>query len=763
MPETSERPALSRRAGPLLAPPVRRELGAAALAALLSMLLAAAVLGLWDADLGVPFEYVYDGNFNQALVKSVLENGWYQENPALAAPYGMELYDFPVVAGDNLSILIVKFLGLFSSDSATVMNLFFLVTFPLITLSAYLAMRLLGLLQRTSVVCAVLYSLLPYRFERGEVHLWLTAYYAVPLGACMALALLLRVQLFTRRERGRGVFRWASGRSLLVLAACVVVASAQVYFAAFTMILVAAAAALVFLTRRDRAAVVSAAVLIAAIGGVTLMHHLPTVLYRAEHGSSPGIERIAADTERFGLRIARLVVPVKDHRLAPLASLSERYDETDHLQLYEGQSQALGLAGTVGFVWLTWLALSATLRPGRAPPRPLPRALAAITLVAVLVGTIGGVSSLVGHFLTAELRSWSRMVVFIAFFSLVAFGLLLERVPRVRTGSVGLAVLAAVLGLAVLDQSSTRYVPDYEAVAAQYSDEEAFVAEIERRVPPGAALFQLPYIPFPEPQLTGSVTGLGPYDMLRGYLHSSRLRWSYGSIKGRQRDWQGRLVQLPLSLVLPAVVAVGFQGVYVDRAGYEDDGDRVVGDLRQALGVAPLSSARGRLEFFDLRPYAARIRGGGSFDVAALRRAALSPVYAEHGSGFGPTEADGLVQSRGFSGRAILSVVNTGREPRRVRFDGRLKTGDGRAAVTIAFPDGATTTVDPVTAEDTRIGREFTVAPGRHPITFSVRTRPPSGGVGLVEPRVVDAALAAFAPGPTPFAPPSRLVPFGLR
>ena len=668
----------------------RRDLGTGALTAVLSLLLAAAVLGLWDADLAVPFQYSYDGNLNQMLVKSVLENGWYQQNPDLAAPYGMELYDFPVVAGDNLSILIVKFLGLFSSDSATVMNLFYLVTFPLIALSAYLAMRLLGLQRRTSVVCAVLYSLLPYRFERGEVHLWLAAYYAVPLGAFMALALLMDVPLFTRRERGRGVLRWASPRSLLVLAACAVVASAQVYFAVFTVVLVACAALLAVLTRRDMTPAVGAAVVIAAIGAVTLIHHLPTVLYRAEHGNNPVIERIAEDTERFGLKVARLVVPVRGHRVGPLADLSRRYSEVDHIQLSEGPSQALGLAGTIGFVWLIWLALSATLGAGRAPPGPLPRALATMTLVAVLVGTIGGVSSLIGHLVTAEIRSWARIVVFVAFFSLVGLGLLLERFPRVRTGSIGLAVLAGVLVLGVLDQTNKRYIPDYQDVAAHYSNEDAFVNEIESRLPSGAALFQLPYIPFPEPQPTGPVTSLGPYDMARGYLHSSRLKWSYGTIKGRQRDWQGRLVALPLSLVLPALVAVGFQGVYVDRAGYEDYGDRVVGDLRQALGIDPLSSPRERFEFFDLRPYAARTRDGGSFD-------------------------------------------------------------------------GATASVDAVAEEETRVGREFSVPPGRHAIRFTLAAASGEGGVALIEPRAVDAALAAVAPGPTPFAPPSRLVPFGLR
>ena len=49
----------------------------------------------------------------------------------------------------------------------------------------------------------------------------------------------------------------------------------------------------------------------------------------------------------------------------------------------------------------------------------------------------------------------------------------------------------------------------------------------------GAMVFQLPYRRFPETQ---PLARMADYDLMRGYLHSDDLRWSYGFMKGRPGD-----------------------------------------------------------------------------------------------------------------------------------------------------------------------------------------------------------------------------------
>src|SRR5206468_2172279 len=56
-------------------------------------------LKLWRADLHVPFVYGQDGLLTAAMVKGVIDNPWYWHNAYLGAPFGSDLYDFPMSEG----------------------------------------------------------------------------------------------------------------------------------------------------------------------------------------------------------------------------------------------------------------------------------------------------------------------------------------------------------------------------------------------------------------------------------------------------------------------------------------------------------------------------------------------------------------------------------------------------------------------------------------------------------------------------------------
>ena len=54
------------------------------------------------------------------------------------------------------------------------------------------------------------------------------------------------------------------------------------------------------------------------------------------------------------------------------------------------------------------------------------------------------------------------------------------------------------------------------------------------------SVFQLPYMPFPD---GGVVHRMTDYDLVRGYLHSDGLHWSFGAMSGRPEDWQAELAR----------------------------------------------------------------------------------------------------------------------------------------------------------------------------------------------------------------------------
>ena len=84
----------------------------------------------------LPFYYTVRGdNFEHAMwLKATADHGWYWNDPRLAAPEGMDLHDYPLT--DSLHFATVRGIGLFASDYGTILNVFFLIGFPLAAWSA---------------------------------------------------------------------------------------------------------------------------------------------------------------------------------------------------------------------------------------------------------------------------------------------------------------------------------------------------------------------------------------------------------------------------------------------------------------------------------------------------------------------------------------------------------------------------------------------------------------------------------------------------
>jgi phosphoglycerol transferase len=96
---------------------------------------------------------------------------------------------------------------------------------------------------------------------------------------------------------------------------------------------------------------------------------------------------------------------------------------------------------------------------------------------------------------------------------------------------------------------------------------------------------------------------MADYDPLRGYLHSTNLRWSYGAIGGRHTDaWLRDLESRPIEDIAEGAAAAGFSGIYLDRAGYSDRAAELESRLRALLARQPIVSTDGRYAFYELSP-----------------------------------------------------------------------------------------------------------------------------------------------------------------
>ncbi|MBA2505695.1 MAG: hypothetical protein H0V29_07100 [Thermoleophilaceae bacterium] len=706
----------------------RRDIGLAAAAMAIAGVAALWALGLKDADLSTPFNYTGDAHQVRMSVKVIVEHLWPFREAALGAPGTALHYDFPLFAGDWLQIVPIWLLGRVNDDPVWVTNVWELLTFPLVALAAFGVLRALGVSGLVAMVIAVLYSLLPYHFGRGQVGLPLSLYVAGPL----------TVLLFMRALEGRALWgRWR--RTLGTLAICLVIGATGVfYYGTFAVILLVAVAGIAGLMHGRRAAFATAFAAV-AVAGTMALGYLPTAIHQLREGSNPVVPgRTAGESESGGLKLAQLVLPVRGHRFGRARRLSERYFTTGTPQpAGEAQYSALGLAGAIGLAWLLLVALA-----GVAGGRRLPDAgsreshASAGALITLLVGTIGGVSALVAYLALPTLRSWNRISVLLAFFALLALALLLDRgrdwlKGRGAPAVVAPLVLALVLLAGIYDQTSESFKAPLDVYAAQYRADQDLVAAAEATLPAGAAVLQIPPAQYPE----ASTGDQDFYDPLRPYVISDKLRWSYGQMKGRPQDWLSTVALLPPSSVLKAGAAAGFQGVWFDAAGAPGpgaEGWRAV--LRATLRTEPVRSPDGRFEFWDMRPYARRL---GAAELTAARDSAIHPLRRELAEGFAPERTEGGVQAYGFGPLAAIAVINPAREPRAAVLSGFVRSS---GPVQIAGPGNPGSRIPPSSA-GRAVAEHFVFPPG----ASTVQVGGPAGG-DLLQPTLVDERLEARQP-----------------
>lgn len=559
------------------------------------------VMELWNANLHIPFSYSGDALFSGMSIKGMIDNGWFLRNDFVGMPTGFDAYDFP--SADVFHLLMLKFISLFSSDYAVVINSFFLLTFPLTTLSSLFAFRQFKLSYASSIVASLLFTFLPFHFLRGEYHILVAAYYMIPLIVMVILWVYSEEPFLFKNNPDNGrlkfEFNFKSTASIVI---CLLVASTGLYYAFFACFFLLIAGVPIYLLKRKRYNLLIIETLIALIIIGTFANILPNIAYVYNHGTnSEAVQRSPVESEMFGLKIDQLLMPVDGHRLPALANLKNKYNRIAPL-VNENRSSTLGFIGSIGFLILIGKLF---YKSHQNCTEILNDNLSKLNLSAVLLATIGGLGFFVALVIPG-IRSYNRISVYIAFFSLFAVSLLLDRYYRkfVKTKISRYfyyGFLLLILTIGILDQTNKSFVPPYDLLAAEYASDGKFISEIEASVPANAMIFQLPYVSFPE---NLSELNMGDYELFRGYLHSNNLRWSYGAMKGREGDfWQRKVSQMPLNEFVENLSLAGFNGIYIDRRGYEDKGTEIEAGIKSLLKIEPIISEDNNLVFFNMNEY----------------------------------------------------------------------------------------------------------------------------------------------------------------
>jgi phosphoglycerol transferase len=174
--------------------------------------------------------------FYQLVVKGTLDHGWLLDNSSLGAPEGLNLRDVPT-SDHNFYFLLLRLIGFLTADYALVLNLFFALSFPLTVISSLAVWRHFGLSWLPAILGSLLYTFLPFHFMRGQHHLFLSAYYVVPLTVLVVLWVCSEKLWREGQEQGWLRTNLRDHKFIISLLICVLVASTGTYYAFFACFL----------------------------------------------------------------------------------------------------------------------------------------------------------------------------------------------------------------------------------------------------------------------------------------------------------------------------------------------------------------------------------------------------------------------------------------------------------------------------------------------------------------------------------------------
>jgi len=487
-----------------------------------------------------------DGHFFPLLWKNV---------PELGAPGGANWNDYPIIEEIPIYLqgLLARAFGLFAA-----LNLSLLIGHLLAAGVFYGVARFSDCDRRWSFVGALAFGLAPFIFAQSPHHITVAWAWYVPLF----------IPVWRWVSNGDGLL--PGSRRFWAAAGIAFLAGTQnVYYTNIFCQLTLLGGLVVFYRNRSLPSLVSCLGIIAAAALAFGLMNLDTWTYRLAYGPNAGaVVREYKWLEIYGLKMVDLVIPPITHRSDLLAGFAFQHRAGAPLQ---DEGSYLGVLGILSLGLLALTAAAAVLRK-RYSEIPI-QAWQVGWIFAVF--TTGGLNAIVGALGFTMFRTGCR-------YSVVILAIVLFFAARWMTSLPLRSRLASLLAFLAVTLVFWDQVPrppgikETQQMAFQIASDRTLVEKIETVLPPGAMVFQIPIMEFPE----SPAPGLSPYDHLRPYLFSKNLRYSFGSMKGRSdTQWQKDLAKLSPEHAVAKLRSLGFQAILISRNGLPDKGNGILKSL----------------------------------------------------------------------------------------------------------------------------------------------------------------------------------------
>lgn len=561
------------------------------------------LMELSNCELNIPLFYMGGDDMGVIVnAKQFTEQFWNLTCDRLGAPYTIQYYDFTSSMMHNSGLFIMKIFAVITKDAAVAMNLTYLSIFFIAGIISYFVMRNIKINRWVASLSSAVFALSPYMLFRNIGHIVLTECYFVPLSIFLCIWIYERDDVLTLDKD----FFKRKINYVALFFTFLIANNGIAYYPFFTcFILMVTAVSKLAKTGKIKQGL-RGVVAVIMVCFFVVLSILPGKIYNIMNGSNAAaVDRSGFEqTELYGLKIAQLFMPLNGHGWYD--KYIDIYNENAFL-VTENSSAYLGILGMIGFIVLMFCLF--TKRDSLLKKRLA--CLSELNISMVLLGTIGGLGSMFAFFVSPMLRAYNRISIFIEYVSILAVALLVNELIRVIKDNkkvvsawakrISLVLTGCIFGLMCLFSIWEGYpqlaTPAYDTNKMNYISDKNFVENIENSVEAGSMIYQLPYHEYPE---YGPVNDMWDYHLYIGYLHSKTLKWSYGSIKGRDEDkWNKNVGSMPIDKMVSYLKEQGFAGIYIDRRAYEEEElTTLEGSLKQILNEEPMISDNENLSFF---------------------------------------------------------------------------------------------------------------------------------------------------------------------
>lgn len=526
---------------------------------------------LWERDFHTPIVYNGgDGVGALLTIKAAIEGNGYSDFHFFCAPFGEKIYSqdyfFPY--------LIVKFVALFTSDVGVAANLFWISTYILTAVSMYIFLKKLGCTWITIILGSTVYNFLPYHYFRLE-HFWLMGCYIVPLVGYMAVEMLeeqFEVEN-TRKKRKEWLIRFAFS---------VIIGLNGLYYSVFSiMVLTITLFYSVVYKRRHQVIKKYLTDCVAIALPIIILYAIPLALYGTNEISNIAGERSISHINMYGLNLVTLFLPIPGHRNSAFNNFTEYCYEQMGVTT-ENFTASLGLVMSIGVIIAVLFAFKKTCNDNWEERI---RDFGIIILIIFIVATIGGIDNFIAIFVSASIRCYNRLSIFIALFAIGVVCLLMDRVgvffeKRKKYYMFG-AICVAVTVIGVLDVTSPNfskyetydiskreYIYDYNSIKEEYNNDVAFFEKVNGELDDEKMLFIAPY--------NADTTKYGQkgfFNRIKIYILQPEIRTSFSLYDDKFEKWWTKVSEADVESQIKLMSVLGYSGILIDENSFSSESE----------------------------------------------------------------------------------------------------------------------------------------------------------------------------------------------